>query len=55
MTATEPAATGDLGDGPSSHDTCGQFPADEVAATFPGPDPEPHAAEQPAPPESSSS
>jgi hypothetical protein len=29
-TAPEPVKTDDLG-GPSSHDTCGQFPADEVA------------------------
>ena len=33
---------GNLGAEPSSHDTCGQFPADEVAATHQGdipPDP----------------
>jgi hypothetical protein len=37
MATDKPAATetpADAGDGPSSHDTCGQFPADEVAATF---------------------
>lgn len=32
-TADAPAAT-NTGDGPSSHDTCGQFPADEVRETF---------------------
>lgn len=30
---------GEAGAEPSSHDTCGQFPADEVAATHGGEDP----------------
>lgn len=35
--ATKEAPEGsDAGAEPSSHDTCGQFPADEVAATHEG-------------------
>lgn len=63
MTAVEPEATPaaavdprELGDGPSSADTCGQFPADEVRDTFPeeipfhGDPPPPEVTEPPADP-----
>jgi hypothetical protein len=37
----EPEATATGGNEPSSVETCGQFPAAEVRATFTEPDPEP--------------
>ena len=37
----EVRAEGDAGDGPSSHETCGQFPSQEVRSTFPGSSPDP--------------